>query len=526
MLVSRVWFSRFVRLARASVPIAATMFSWVFLITVLLVVDGTTLLAQANFIYTNNNNAFVSNTVSAFSVASNGLLTEIAGSPFPTGGTGNGANGFIASNRITACGNFLYASNSFSGDVSGFSINPTTGNLTPIPGSPFAAGGMTFFGISLAATAKCDFLFAANGDASQIFAFQIGSNGVLTLVQGSPFSVPSQPDGVSISPDGKFLSTSLTNLGSGQVAMFSISVTGALTPVPGSPFAISPAAQTPAGIEINCASNLLFVAELSSTVDVFNITSNGAISLISGSPFSSPSGNLVPALSPNGQFLFTSNLSAGVNSFLVASDGAVTAVTGSPFSAGLGLSSGVAVNKAGTLLYVSDFLSNLVSVMQVASDGTLMLAPGSPVTTGQSGGLFSLAAFPPQTCVSALQVPIDIKPGSVPNSINPKSKGTIPVAILSSSSFDAVNRVDASSLTFGETGNEPSLAFCDSSGEDVNGDGLLDLVCHFKTQQAGFKSGDTQGTLKGKTLDGTPVVGTDSVNIVPEVQRYKGSPNM
>ena len=114
-----------------------------------------------------------------------------------------------------------------------------------------------------------------------------------------------------------------------------------------------------------------------------------------------------------------------------------------------------------------------------------------------------------------LTVTIDIKPGSDPNSINPKSRGTIPVAILSSSTFDAFASVDTTSLTFGRTGNENSLAFCNGSPGDVNGDGLLDLMCHFDTQKTGFLAGDTLGKLKGKTVTGTPIAGSDSVRIVP-----------
>jgi hypothetical protein len=72
--------------------------------------------------------------------------------------------------------------------------------------------------------------------------------------------------------------------------------------------------------------------------------------------------------------------------------------------------------------------------------------------------------------------------------------------------------VDATSLTFGRTGDEPSLAFCQAG--DVNGDGLLDLVCHFHTQLTGFQAGDTIGVLKGKTLGGAAILGTDSVQIV------------
>ncbi len=50
---------------------------------------------------------------------------------------------------------------------------------------------------------------------------------------------------------------------------------------------------------------------------------------------------------------------------------------------------------------------------------------------------------------TAIPVTIDIKPGSDPNSINPKSKGKIPVAILSTQDFDAPQMVDKDSLTFG-----------------------------------------------------------------------------
>ena len=111
-------------------------------------------------------------------------------------------------------------------------------------------------------------------------------------------------------------------------------------------------------------------------------------------------------------------------------------------------------------------------------------------------------------------VAIDIKPGSDPSSINPKSKGKIPVAILSTEEFDAPSQVDQDSLTFGSTGDEESLSFCNNP-EDVNGDGLKDLVCHFYAQSTGFQCGNIEGTLKGVTKDGTPIVGKDSVKIAP-----------
>lgn len=118
---------------------------------------------------------------------------------------------------------------------------------------------------------------------------------------------------------------------------------------------------------------------------------------------------------------------------------------------------------------------------------------------------------------------IDIKPGSDPNSINPDNQGKIAVAILSTDSFSAPDEVDCSTLTFGVTGSEDSLAYRGKPGQevpqcgvgDVNGDGLLDLVCIFLTQETGFAPGDIEGILRGTTYGGVSFEGRDAVNIVP-----------
>ena len=114
----------------------------------------------------------------------------------------------------------------------------------------------------------------------------------------------------------------------------------------------------------------------------------------------------------------------------------------------------------------------------------------------------------------ARPITIDIKPGSFPNSVNPKSRGKIPVGILSTPDFDAPTQVDAQTLTFGRTGNEASLAFCSLTPADLNGDLLRDLVCHFYTQATGFKPGDTLGILKGFNPFGVAFSAGDSVRIV------------
>jgi len=144
------------------------------------------------------------------------------------------------------------------------------------------------------------------------------------------------------------------------------------------------------------------------------------------------------------------------------------------------------------------------------------LASGSPCTGAASDGEDMGRLFDECGCAPpVIEVTLDIKPGSDPNSINPKSKGKVPVAILSTPDFDAPNQVDRDSLTFGSTGDEDSLAFCSPSPEDVNYDGLDDLVCHFDTQSTGFECGDEWGYLKGQTVDGVSVEGNDAVKIGP-----------
>ena len=111
-------------------------------------------------------------------------------------------------------------------------------------------------------------------------------------------------------------------------------------------------------------------------------------------------------------------------------------------------------------------------------------------------------------------VAIDVRPGTMPNSVNVESNGNIPVAILSELTFYAPGQIAGGSLTFGRAGDEASLLKCNPTAEDVNVDGLLDLVCHFSTQTAGFQSGDTQGVLMGETVGGEKIRGTDSVRTV------------
>ncbi|MBM4241360.1 MAG: hypothetical protein FJ150_06850 [Euryarchaeota archaeon] len=112
-----------------------------------------------------------------------------------------------------------------------------------------------------------------------------------------------------------------------------------------------------------------------------------------------------------------------------------------------------------------------------------------------------------------IPVTIDIKPGSFPNAINPTSKGVIPVAILTNETFDA-SSVNATTVKFGRNGTEASPVHW--AMEDVNHDGYIDMILQFKTLETSIQLGDTVAKLTGKTVNGIPIKGTDSIMTVPK----------
>ena len=95
-------------------------------------------------------------------------------------------------------GQFAYVANQFSNDVSGYTINATTGTLTPIPGSPFAAGAAPS---SVVVHPAGKFAYVANIGSASVSGYTINAaTGVLTPISGSPFAATVGPRSVTTTP--------------------------------------------------------------------------------------------------------------------------------------------------------------------------------------------------------------------------------------------------------------------------------------------------------------------------------------
>jgi DNA-binding beta-propeller fold protein YncE len=319
-------------------------------------------------------------TVSAYAIAADGSLHAVAGSPFnaevPLG---------VA---LTPDGKYLYVADyTLSGGVSAFSI-AADGALAPVTGSPFPAKPGTNR-VAIAPDGK--HLYAANAGRDDISAYSIESNGSLSAVPGSPFAAGTGPIKSAITPNGQYLY--VANEESNNVSAYSIAPDGALSALNGSPY---PAGETPATVSLTPNGRYLYVAgHTSETITAFSIAADGTLTQVAGSPFPAPWDQLGIVVTPDGKHLYTASSGAHepLSAFLIAEDGSLTAVGGSPFTAGGDHAKGAAVSPDGRHLFVSNTgefewepgdgpTNSTVSVLSIASDGSLSALPGSPFATG------------------------------------------------------------------------------------------------------------------------------------------------
>ncbi len=337
-----------------------------------------------------------------------GLLTELLPRVASTGGP--------SSVTIHPSGKFLYVTNSGNANLNvnnpslaSFSIDPTTGALTPI-NSLALPPGTGPQGAAIDPAGK--FLFFANSGPGNVSVYSIdAATGALTAVPGSPFTTPANPNNVVVHPGGKFAYVSAN--GAGQVAAFSIGATGALTPVAGSPFA---ARNNLIWMTMDPAGKFLYVAErqdngiLGYAVDA----NTGALTPIAGSPYPATGGVTGLTVDRAGRFLYAAMVgTGGVTMYTIGAVGALSQPRGT--GAILGAFAPI-LDPSGKYMYVTGQQSGGLAALAVdAANGTLSPLPQQFYNTG-----------PNPTRGATIQLTPPVVPPIIANSAFNQFSGTPP----------------------------------------------------------------------------------------------------
>lgn len=261
---------------------------------------------SSNFIATGNR---VANSVSVFMVDENGILTEIAGSPFAAGASD--PDGIAYSPQ----GDFLATANR-AADVTMFRVDQTTGVLTKI--GDFPVGGTDSIAITFSPDSR--FIAVANRASNDISIFSVNQQtGVPTEIAGSPFLTGAiDPRSVAYSPDGAFLAASNVG-GTEKISMFSAAEDGTLTLL-----TTTPSGGDPRWLQFHPREPWLFVVNDATDdgIRIFRFFNDGSLKLLQIVPaFSVADGPQKLSIHPLGGLVAYSSTNADTISIFTINQG-------------------------------------------------------------------------------------------------------------------------------------------------------------------------------------------------------------
>ena len=238
---------------------------------------------------------------------------------------------------VSPTAGFLYADNELDNTVSGYTIDPTTGVLSPVPGSPFPVGPALSsagpYPHSIAIDPQGHFVYVLDWQGD-VVAFGINSStGSLTSLSTTPLPTGMSAIALTVSSRSVLYVIGTPSGGDAEVAAYSVNTsTGALTAASGSPFTFAPPTGsadsfTGYGWAIDPAARFFYVT----------FTQEGAIPR------------------PVGAYTVAS---------IASTTGALTAASGSPFALTHTVDS-IAIDNTGTYFYGGNSYENLVQEFSI-----------------------------------------------------------------------------------------------------------------------------------------------------------------
>jgi len=345
--------------------------------------------------------------ISAFSVnSSSGALTAIAGSPFPVPVVPGGGNNPLQTLIFNPNGKSLYVKNdggTGTGSLAAFSIDPATGALAPLGGSPFTLGTSATGLAGLDPAGR--FLYVANQgpctvanncnpnflSTGTISAFSLDAAGVPTALAGLTAVTP-PPYQVSVDPSGRFLYQS--SIDANEIISYSIDqAAGALTKLQaggtsrsgGEPVFIGAFVEPGNSAPYTFSPKFAYVPNVAdNTISAYSSDpATGKLSAV-GTPFPSGIAPQAVAVSRRGDVAFVA--SAGTTPMTSAgtvSAYAINATTGALSGSGGSLPTGkgpssLATDRTGRFLYVANAFDDTISSYRVDITSGALTANGAP----------------------------------------------------------------------------------------------------------------------------------------------------
>jgi len=299
----------------------------------------------AGHVYVNDNTAGV-NTIAAFDRHSDGSLTPLPGSPYAAGGAGTGAIvGSQGALQLSSDGRYLLAVDAGSSQISVLAIQPD-GSLRPVEGSPVWSGGIEPISIAV----HGQLLYAANEGngttGSNYSGFRLSPDGRLHPIEGStvPLTSTANPGDILFDPTGDHL----------------------------------------IGVEVGTTDPSTF------RIDSFLVDPNGRLTATSGSPFAAqapgPFGSEFSPIAPNHLYVSNAHGGAGngsVSAFNVAGSGALSSIGASPYADGQTAPCWVEISHDGRYLWTVDTGSTDISTYRIEADGSLSYLFSTPFKSGK-----------------------------------------------------------------------------------------------------------------------------------------------
>jgi 6-phosphogluconolactonase (cycloisomerase 2 family) len=354
--------------------------------------------------------------VQTYTIGTNASLTlaQTIGEPFVY------PMAILGGSGVTYAPQFLFSADEGYSRVSAYQVDPASGNLTQVTGSPFSSGGSQT--LAIVADPLGRFVYAANGSGNPntVSAFTIGSTGSLTNVTGSPFGSSSfSTQGIAEDASGQFVY--VTSGAGNEISEFAVDqTTGALAAISGSPFVVpNGGSGDPSAIANSPFGATLFVTNTSiDTVSALAISASGALSNFNNSPINtgaSPQRPVAVAVDPSNRFVYVLNATAQtIAAYQFTDANTVSPVPFAPISgtqfifstAPTGsLPTSIAIEPTGRFLYVTTALpptTGAIEVFQINQTTGALSAVGTPLSVaipagagGMGGGTLQGAAVDP-----------------------------------------------------------------------------------------------------------------------------------